>query len=247
MGATGPDFFDEDAVFEIYMARRRRRRHADNPNDTLEKPVLLELAGELSGKRILDLGCGDGAFGREVLAQGCRAYLGVDGSQKMVAAARQTLAGSAGQVVHSTVEAWDYPEGCFDLVVARLVLHYVADLRPVFDGIYRTLSAGGRFIFSVEHPVITSCDRGRPPGTQRQDWIVDGYFETGLRVTSWLGSSVEKYHRTVEDYCAALQEAGFTLERLRESRPQRALFTDAATYERRKRIPLFLFLAGRKL
>lgn len=246
MGATGPGFFDEDGVFETYMARRRQRRHADNPNDTLEKPVLLELAGELSGKRILDLGCGDGAFGREVLAQGCRAYLGVDGSQKMAAAARQTLAGTVGQVVHNTLEAWDYPEGCFDLAVARLVLHYVADVQPVFDGVYRTLSAGGRFVFSVEHPVITSCDRGRPPGTQRQDWIVDDYFETGLRVTSWLGSSVVKYHRTVEDYCAALQEARFTLERLRESRPQRALFTDGATYRRRKRIPLFLFLAGRK-
>jgi SAM-dependent methyltransferase len=244
MGTSGPDFFDEDAVFETYMMGRQRRRHQDSPNDTLEKPILLELAGELSGKRILDLGCGDAAFGREVLEQGCHAYLGVDGSQKMVATARKALAGSAGQVVHSTVEGWAYPESAFDLVVARLVLHYVADIQPVFGGVYRTLSAGGRFVFSVEHPVITSCDRGRPPGTQRQDWIVDDYFETGLRVTSWLGSSVEKYHRTVEDYFAALQAAGFTLERLRESRPQRALFVDAATYERRKRIPLFLFLAG---
>jgi hypothetical protein len=35
------------------------------------------------------------------------------------------------------------------------------------------------------------------------------------------------------------EEAGFTLERLCELRPQRALFADAAAYERRKRISLF--------
>ena len=56
-----------------------------------------------------------------------------------------------------------------------------------------------------------------------------------------------KYHRTVEDYFRALQEAGFVVEQLRESRPQREQFADEQTYERRRRIPLFLFLAGRKV
>ncbi len=45
---------------------------------------------------------------------------------------------------------------------------------------------------------------------------------------------------------AAFQGAGFVIERLRESHPQRALFADEAEYHRRKRIPLFLFLAGHK-
>jgi hypothetical protein len=58
---------------------------------------------------------------------------------------------------------------------------------------------------------------------------------------------VSKYHRTVEDYFRALQAAGFVVEQLRESRPQRERFADAQVYERRLRIPLFLFLAGRKM
>ena len=33
-------FYDDDAVFNTYMARRSR---PDNPNDTLEKPVIFEL------------------------------------------------------------------------------------------------------------------------------------------------------------------------------------------------------------
>jgi hypothetical protein len=61
-----------------------------------------------------------------------------------------------------------------------------------------------------------------------------------------MGGRVEKYHRTVEDYFHALQHAGFVVEQLRESSPQRQHFRDEQTYLRRRRIPLFLFLAGRK-
>jgi hypothetical protein len=77
--------------------------------------------------------------------------------------------------------------------------------------------------------------------------VVDDYFTTGARETSWMGGNVYIYHRTVEDYFRALQDAGFVVEQLRESRPQRELFADEQTYARRMRIPLFLFLAGRKM
>jgi SAM-dependent methyltransferase len=243
MSASGPEFYDDEAVFASYMAHRRR---PDNPNETLEKPVILELIGDPAGKRVLDLGCGDASFGREILARGGHAYLGIEGSRNMVALAQQTLAGMSGRVLHSSIETWDYPADSFDLAVARLVLHYLADIAPIFTQVHRTLSQSGRFVFSVEHPVITSCDRGWPAGSPRQDWIVDNYFETGLRETSWLGGRVQKYHRTVEDYFRALQQAGFVVEHLRESRPERQRFADEQTYARRRRIPLFLFLAGRK-
>jgi SAM-dependent methyltransferase len=242
MGNRGPAFYDDDLVFATYTARRHR---PDNPNDTLELPVVLELVGEIAGRRILDLGCGDAAFGRYALDRGCREYVGVDGSCNMVAAARQTLEGTPGEVAHSTIEAWTYPEAAFDLVVSRLALHYIADVEAIFAQIYRTLIPGGRLVFSVEHPVITCCDRGWQTG-QRQAWLVDNYFEIGPRETTWLGGRMLKYHRTVEAYFAALQRAGFVVESLRESHPRRAPFVDEEEHKRRKRIPLFLFLAGRK-
>jgi SAM-dependent methyltransferase len=244
MTTHGPEFYDDDAVFATYMAARQRR---DGPNNTLEQPVTLELAGELTGRRVLDLGCGDAAFGRMVLDRGGSAYLGVEGSRNMVAVARETLAGTSGQVQHCSLEDWEAPADAFDLAVARLSLHYLADLAPVFAQVYHTLADGGRFVFSVEHPVITSCDRGWPAGTLRQAWVVDDYFATGARDTAWMGGTVRKYHRTVEDHFRALQDASFVVEQLRESRPQRALFADEQVYERRMRIPLFLFLAGRKM
>ena len=242
-GLSGPAFYDDDEVFQTYLAHRSR---PENPNDTLEKPVLLELLGDPAGKRILDLGCGDAAFGREAFQQGCAAYLGVEGSQNMAGLAARNLAGTPGQVIQADLETWAFPPAAFDLVVSRLVLHYLPSLAVTLKDIYDALVPGGRLVFSVEHPVLTSCDRGwRGPGP-RQDWIVDDYFATGRRETAWLGGRVIKYHRTVEDYCLGLQHAGFVLESVREARPRPAYFTSEETYQRRMRIPLFLLLAGRK-
>jgi SAM-dependent methyltransferase len=242
MSLEGPAFYDDDAVFAEYMSHRR---WVDNPNNTLEYPVMIELAGELANLRILDLGCGDAAWGREALAKGCRSYLGVEGSRNMVAAARRQLEDTSGEIAHASIETWDYPHGAFDLVVSRLALHYLQDVKAVFALVYDSLAPAGRFVFSIEHPVITSCDRGWQSGP-RQAWLVDDYFETGQRETAWLGGKVIKYHRTVEDYFGGLQRAGFVVESLRESRPERRWFQDEATFQRRKRIPLFLFLAAAK-
>jgi SAM-dependent methyltransferase len=224
----------------------KRETQVDGPNNTLEKPVFDELLGNLSNLRILDLGCGNAGFGREALEQGCRSYLGIDGSNNMAIAAEQILAGTQGKIIRSSIESWHYPSQQFDLVTSRLALHYIQEIEPVFVQVNQALVEGGRFIFSIEHPVITSCDRSRQNGGLRQDWIVDDYFETGPRLTNWMGGEVIKYHRTIEDYFAALRAAGFVIDTLRESRPQRAQFQDDATYARRKRIPLMLFFSAHR-
>ena len=240
----GPDFYDQDEVFKTYWEGRRSR--GDNPNDTLEKPVILELAGDLADQRILDLGCGNADLGLYALSQGCQSYLGVEGSHKMAAAAQPQFTGMAGRVVHARLEDWDYPPEAFDLAIARLVFHYIQDIQAVFRQVNRALVKGGRLVFSIEHPVITSSDKVWDRSGPRQDWVVDNYFLTGPRVTSWMGGQVIKYHRTVEDYFAGLQQAGFEVLSVRESAPRREHFQDEATYLRRQRIPLFLFMAGRK-
>ena len=242
MGQRGPEFYDDEAIFASYMSGRETR--IDGPNETLEKPVFDELVGGLANLRILDLGCGNATFGLEAVQQGCQSYLGIDGSHRMAEAAQQKLSGTFGKVECAKLEAWNFPSNQFDLVTSRLALHYVPEIETAFRKVYRALVDGGRFIFSIEHPVITSCDRARPGGGQRQDWIVDDYFETGPRRIHWMGGEVIKYHRTVEDYFAALRSAGFVVNAIRESRPQRSHFKDEATFERRKRIPLMLFFSA---
>lgn len=240
---NGPQFYDDAAVFDRYAQLRAR---AQNANDTLEKPTFVALVGSVTGLDVLDLGCGDASFGQELLARGARSYVGVDGSANMVRSAVATLAGTHAQAVQADIAEWSYPAAAFDLVTARLVLHYVSDLGALLAKVHRSLRPRGKLVFCVEHPVITSCNKALGDDGFRQDWIVDDYFSTGERSVSWLGAQVVKHHRTIEDYFLAVQQAGFTVSSLRESRPDRRQFLDQATYERRLRIPLFLFVAAEK-
>ena len=153
MGLDGPRFYDDDQVFATYACHRARD---ETPNDTLEKPDLLEMIGPAAGLRMLDLGCGDAQIGRELLAAGAASYLGVEPSRNMLGQAHKTLAGTGGQVVAATIEAWAYPPAAFDLAISRLALQYGEEIVPTFRRVFETLTPGGRFVFSVEHPVPTS-------------------------------------------------------------------------------------------
>lgn len=241
---NGPQFYDNEGVFETYFQRRQR---TESPNDTLERPMIRQLLGDVHGHDFLDLGCGDADFGKELLAAGASSYIGVDGSHNMIKRAERTLQGTQGRAVRAEIQDWSYPEHCCSRVCARLVLHYLPELEPVLRQAHSALRKGGLIVFSVEHPVITSCDHAWKDSGPRQDWIVDNYFNTGRRSTEWMGANVIKYHRTVEDHFLALQASGFRVESVRESRPVRANFGDEETFLRRQRIPLFLFMAASKL
>lgn len=243
MPDEGPDFYDNASVFDNYAGKRKAPANA---NDTMEAPVIRQLIGDMAGKSYLDLGCGDAGFGSELLRAGASRYVGVEGSRLMYEAACRNLPDLRARIVHADLRTWDDPACDFDVVVSRLALHYIEDVSAIFLKAHRALMPSGRFVFSVEHPVITSCDKVWQGEGLRQEWVVDDYFKTGKRITSWLGSEVIKYHRTTEDYFCGLQHAGFTIEALREASPERSHFQDDATYERRRRIPLFLIFAARR-
>lgn len=240
MSYKGPEVYDDPDFFDRYQAKRKR---PGNPNDTLEKPVIRELLGEVAGKKVLDLGCGDGAFGRELLDAGIDHYYGVDGSDRMISEARQMLRNeSRAQLELADLANWNFPNTRFDIILSRLVLHYIESPEALFSKIRRHLQEGGRFIFSVEHPIITSCyESYHGAKAKRGNWLVDNYFDEGRRENIWIGKRVIKYHKTVETYFRLCLEAGFTVETIRESMPRREHFPDADEFARRKRIPLFLF------
>ncbi|WP_422659211.1 class I SAM-dependent DNA methyltransferase [Paenibacillus sp. EC2-1] len=240
----GSEHYDQEAFLDRYL---QRRSWNENANDTLEKPIIYEIMGDVRQKSILDLGCGTAAYGNELLDMGAVQYTGLEGSVQMVQHARHNLKDRLNShVIHMVLEDWDAPESEYDKIVSRLVLHYIEDIDKLFKSVYQSLKSGGSFVFSVEHPVMTSSYGLTKPEGQKQDWTVDNYFITGEREQEWLGSTVKKFHRTVEDYFGALIRAGFLVEEVRESRPNERLFSNRETYERRCRIPLFLMMKGYK-
>lgn len=243
MEFRGAAAYDEEDFFESYMKRRSR---PESPNNSIEKPVLIELIGDPQGLSVCDLGCGDAEIGVELLQKGCNSYTGVEGSKNMAGIAAKHLAGMPGLIQQSSMEEWKPDLIQYDLVLSRFALHYLPDLESVLEKVYSTLVPGGRFIFSVQHPVLTASTKSAEVSGRRTDWIVDDYFTLGERAEPWIGKKVIKYHRTTEEYFRLLIQSGFTVEDLREGTPRFENFTDETEYERRKRIPLVLIFSCSK-
>ncbi|MYL54152.1 methyltransferase domain-containing protein [Pontibacillus yanchengensis] len=235
MEYRGSTAYDDDEFFAQFLSRRNRE---NSPNNIIEKPVLLHLIGDVSDKRVLDIGCGDASFAKEI---NCAHYDGVEGSYNMVKAAKENVADTDYHIYHSSMEQWDYPVNTYDVIVSRLAFHYIEHLDPIFHNIYHSLKEGGEFIFSVQHPVLTSSSTSATGS--KQDWRVDDYFYSGERIEPWIQEEVVKYHRTIEEYFSLLMGAGFKVCQLKECTPEQSNFASKEEYERRMRIPLFLMFA----
>ena len=155
-------------------------------------------------------------IGRELLNAGAGSYRGIDGSSRMVQAARRTLSETIGEAVLCDIEDLAEPPESFELVLSRMALHYIADLGGTLRACHACLVPGGRLVFTVVHPVITSHDARQSSTEPRQNWIVDDYFIPGPREQQWLGSRTVWHHRTIEDYVTEMRSAGFALINLRE-------------------------------
>ncbi len=237
MEFRGASVYDQENFFSNYMKRRYRK---DSPNNAIESPIIYELVGDFQNKSILDLGCGDASFGKELLNQGAAFYTGIEGSQQMVASAKLKLANENGTIHHETMESYTYPTEKFDIVTSRFAIHYVSDVHLLFQNVHKTLKDNGKFVFSVQHPLTTSSFISKQTGDKRENWIVDDYFLEGERKEPWIEQIVVKYHRTTEHYFKALTKSGFSVVDLREGTPKREHFTNDEEFERRLRIPIAL-------
>ena len=75
------NIFDNQEFFDGY---KRIRSNKYSANNLEEKPALFSLSPDLSGKAVLDLGCGYGENCAEFKARGASAVLGIDISEKML-------------------------------------------------------------------------------------------------------------------------------------------------------------------
>jgi SAM-dependent methyltransferase len=201
----------------------------------------------LADRRVLDLGCGLGYFAREARARGARQVVGVDLSERMLREARRRTDDAGIVYLRDSLEGFTAEPASFDLVVATLALHYIADYAGLVRRVAGWLVPGGRFAFSVEHPMVTAhgtTDWQRDAEGVALHWPVDRYRDEGERRTRWFVDGVVKYHRTVETYVNALLDAGLRLVRLEEPEADEAMLAEKPEWRQERRCPPFLLLAA---
>jgi SAM-dependent methyltransferase len=234
-----PDFFAGYSQFP-----RSREGLAAAP----EWPQLRRMLPPLAGLRVLDLGCGFGAFARWARAMGAASVVGLDLSENMLGRARAETHDPGITYRQADIEQLELPDGSFELVYSSLVLHYIENVRALCETIGRALAPGGHFVFSVEHPIFTAPSqpgwRADPAGAPI--WPLNSYFVEGRRVTDWITQGVVKQHRTISSYVAALLEQGFALTHLDEWGPTQAQLAEHPDWADEIHRPMFLLIGARK-
>jgi ubiquinone/menaquinone biosynthesis C-methylase UbiE len=234
---------------DFFVAYSRLPRSVQGLAAAPEWPVLRAWLPALTGKRVLDLGCGYGWFSRWARAQGAARVLGIDVSQRMLERAHAHAGDPGIEYVRADLQAYDYPAAQFEVAYSSLALHYLEQLERVLHGVQRALVADGSFVFSVEHPLFTAPKHPGfidHPTDGHRSWPVDGYLDEGPRTTAWLAPGVIKQHRTLASYIRLLHAAGFRLEQLAEWAPRAAHIAEHPDWRDERERPAFLLVACRR-
>lgn len=117
----------------------------------------LGLFPELTGKRVLDIGCGSGHSLRWCGERGAAELWGVDLSTKQIEHARRFLteSGHAPRLFNAPMEAeCGLPTGYFDVAYSIYALGWTVDLPATLRRVASYLKPGGVFVFSWDHPLM---------------------------------------------------------------------------------------------
>lgn len=229
---TTQNIYDDPEFFAGYS---RLARSVEGLAGAPEWPALRALLPDLSGLRIVDLGCGFGWFCRWAREQGAAQVLGLDALERMLAQAKASTADAAIAYERVDLERLDLPEARFGLAYSSLVLHYIEVAAPLRAQIHRALVPGGRLVFSMEHPIYAAPTR---PG-----WSLD--TEGGSAGPS-IATLSKDPAGTIGTTLNLLIRSGFTIRHVEEFCPTAAqIAADPALAEERER-PMFLLVAAQR-
>jgi ubiquinone/menaquinone biosynthesis C-methylase UbiE len=115
--------------------------------EQLQRRLILSLLGDVGGREVLDIGCGDDDLAIELRRRGA-IVTGIDASAEMIDAARARAKREGVQVEFcvGAGESIPFATERFDAVVAMTILCFVTDADPVFREIARVLRPGGRLV-----------------------------------------------------------------------------------------------------
>lgn len=182
------------------------------------------LLGEVAGRRVLEVGGGAAQCAWWLAAQGAD-VVSVDLSLEMLKRGMGFSGGAAGPsselisrptLVQADARQLPFADHSFDIAFSAYgALPFIEDSAAVHREVHRVLKPGGRWIFSVTHPI-----RWAFPDSPDEDGLTAfrSYFDRTPYVESDENgqAAYAEYHRTLGDRVRELAQAGFVIEDLIE-------------------------------
>ena len=126
------------------------------PHRFIEKPMMRELLPDLSGKRVLMLGCGTGEESLMLNEFRATDIIGIDLSKEAIKLAKESYPDF--EFFVCDMHTLPFEDNCFDFVYSSLAIHYSDTPEKVYNEIYRVLKKDGQLLFSIGHPLRWACE-----------------------------------------------------------------------------------------
>lgn len=207
-------------------------------------PVMLDLCGDVDGKTVLDIGCGEGRFARMLAARGAR-VLGLDPTLGLIARARERSEGAI-DTVRAVAGQLPLAPASIDLVASYVMLVDVPDFREAIAEMARVLRPGGTVAVSNVSFMSVATGWVRDAAGRRLHYPVDDYFSERPVSLSWEGINVVNWHRPLSAYMEAFLAAGFLLREFLEPLPKDDSLRADPRYEDWYRAPNFTAMRWQK-
>jgi len=184
----------------------------------LDSPMLerVRLCGAAD---VLDIGCGEGRFCRQLSAAGVSA-IGIDPTSPLLDAARSR--DPRGTYVNGRAEALPFDNDRFDMVIFYLTLIDIAGLDAALSEAVRVLRPGGRVLIANLQSFQTAMDMEtrEKPGEGGVRATMRGYLTDRAEVASWKNISIINHHRPMSRYMSALLDLELVLTHFDEPRAE---------------------------
>lgn len=239
------NIYDNPDFFAGYSQLPRQSRGLDGAP---EWPSIRAILPTVSGKRVIDLGCGFGWVSRWMRKQGANSVLGMDLSENMISRAKADTNDPGIEYRVEDLEIMELPPASFDLAYSALTFHYVRDFSRLVRMVYQTLVPGGHIVFTIEHPIFMAAVHPHWIADEdgRKTWPVNCYSIEGERQTDWFAKGVIKYHRTIGTTLNTLIRAGFRILAVEEFAPSAEQITQTPELEEELERPMMLLVSAQR-